>query len=171
MRKERNSWPVVDVNVQIKKEEKAKSGEKDEEVNTSGLGSLANTWQDQVSTTLLTSQAQPVKKSRSEKHIFSGTIERCSRVDVVVRAVARVKNIFKNKSFKTKDPSFQDEENAFSTLVRMEQNIMRVPPKNLLVKNVDGLQVVLTWRFTASESPKTQTDWTEEYILIIFAAI
>jgi len=132
MRKERSSWPVVDVNVQPKREEKAKSGEEDEEVNTC---------QDQVSTTLLTSQTQPVKKSKSEKHIFSGTIERCSRVDVLIRAVARVKNIFKNKSFKTKDPSFQDEEDAFSTLVRMEQKIMRMPPKNLLVKNVDGLQV------------------------------
>ena len=112
MRKERNSWPVVDVNVQIKKEEKAKSGEEDEELNTC---------QDQVSTTLLASQTQPVKKSKSEKHIFSGTIQRCSRVDVLVRAVARVKNIFKYKSFKIKEPSFQDEEEAFSTLVRMSQ--------------------------------------------------
>ena len=99
MRKERNCWPVVDVNVQLKKEEKARNCEEDEEMAIT---------QDQVSTTLLTSQAQPVKKSKNEKHIFSGTIERCSRVDVVVRAVARVKNIFKNKSFKTKDPNFQD---------------------------------------------------------------
>ena len=133
MRKERNIWPVVDVNVQPRKDEKAKSCEKDEEMNTC---------QNQVPTTLLAAQAQPVKKPKSsEKHIFTGTIERCSRVDVAIRAVARVKSIFKNKSFKVKNPSFEDEDDAFSTLVRMEQKVMRPPPKNLLVKEVAGLRV------------------------------
>ena len=84
MRKERNIWPVVDVNVQPRKDEKAKSCEKDEEMNTC---------QNQVPTTLLAAQAQPVKKPKSsEKHIFSGTIERCSReLRVESRAFSRIK--------------------------------------------------------------------------------
>ena len=68
-------------------------------------------------------------------------MKRCSRINVVVRAVARVRKVLKNKSFKVKSPTFEDEEEAFKCLLKVEQSKMTKPPKCLLVRDVDGLQV------------------------------
>ena len=133
MRKKREAWPIVDVNVQPKKEQMTKPDEM-------GLQDVV----DPVPITLLSTQAKPLPSKATAmkpEHIFSRTMERCSRINVVVRAVARVKGILKKRSFKIESPTFQDEEEAFSCLVKLEQSTMHKPPKGLLVREVDGLQV------------------------------
>merc|ERR1712012_437658 len=67
-------------------------------------------------------------------HVFSQTLVRCSSVTKVTRVIARIRNCFKKRSFKSlKDsPTKEQTREAFSTLVALEQVNME-PQKSLMV--------------------------------------
>ena len=75
-------------------------------------------------------------------HVFSQTLVRCSSVIKVTRVIARIRNCFKKRSFKSlKDsPTKEQTREAFSTLVALEQVNME-PQKSLMAYKHNGLMV------------------------------
>ena len=72
-------------------------------------------------------------------HVFSQTLVRCSSVIKVTRVIARIRNCFKKRSFKSlKDsPTKEQTREAFSTLVALEQVNME-PQKSLMAYKHNG---------------------------------
>ena len=82
------------------------------------------------------------KSKTKDSHIFSKTISNCSNINVLVRAIARVKKVFKAKSFKVSHPDVNDENEAFETLVKMEQGVSKEKiPKSVSAGDYNGIKV------------------------------
>ena len=82
------------------------------------------------------------KDKTKDLHIFSNTIFNCSNINVLVRAIARVKKIIRAKSFKVAAPDNNEESEAFETLVKMEQGVSKEKiPKSVSAGDYNGIKV------------------------------
>ena len=82
------------------------------------------------------------KDKSKDLHIFSKTILNCSNVNVLIRAIARVKKVFKAKSFKVSAPDCNEESEAFETLVKMEQGVSKEKiPKSVSAGDYNGIKI------------------------------
>ena len=86
------------------------------------------------------------------QHIFSPTLARCSNINKICRVIARIKSVFKEKTFRVSPPTLEEEKCAFSCLVKMEQNIeRRKVPKELMTTCSDDGIYRTTQRWSAEE--------------------
>ena len=86
------------------------------------------------------------------QHIFSPTLARCSNINKICRVIARIKSVFKEKTFRVSPPTLEEEKCAFACLVKMEQNIekRRVPKELMTICSDDGIYRT-TQRWSAEE--------------------
>ena len=81
-----------------------------------------------------------VAKQVRNTHIFSTLLTRMSNVNKICRVVARIHQVVKQKSFRIKPPTENEEISAFKMIVKMEQDCNNLNvPKNLSVFKEDGL--------------------------------